>query len=168
MAYSTTRDAVINRTVGWESTLATELATTPTTLSAGERDALLVLARANRSTKVATIATMTDTATLTAANMLAGTIVATPTAAATYTLPTGAVLEAAMPAGVPVGFEFEFSITNVATNDTFDITVATAASGTTCKGNLTIEANSATTKIAAARFKVNRTASATFDVIRVS
>ena len=41
--------------------------------------------------------TATDTATLTAAQVLNGIILATPTAAASYTLPTVALLEAALP-----------------------------------------------------------------------
>lgn len=167
MAYATTLTALINRTVGYEATFAAELATTPPTLSDREREALIATSQIVRSTRVTPIATMTDTATFTAANMLSGTIVCTPTAAASYTFPTGAVLEAAMPAGVPVNFEFEFTITNVATTDAFDITVVTAASGTTLFGNLVCEANSATTKVSSARFKVNRTAASTFSIIRV-
>lgn len=168
MAYTTTRDALINRTAGWEALLAADLATTPPVLSAGEREALTILARAGSTGRVTTIQTTTDTATLTAAQMLAGTIVATPTAAATYTMPTGAVLEAGLPAGVQVGFTFEFSITNVATNASFDITVATAASGITMFGNLVVAANSGVTEASSAIFRAVRTAASTFSIVRVA
>ena len=44
MSYSATRDAIINRTANWQTTLATELALTPPVLSANEREAIKLLA----------------------------------------------------------------------------------------------------------------------------
>lgn len=115
--------------------------------------------------------TMTDTATISAANILVGLIGATPTAAATYTTPTGAVLQAALPANLAVGDSFDFAIVNLATNDTFDITVAAGASGITLKGNVTIEAKSAVTKVSSGNFRVVTTdvtgGAGTFDIYRL-
>lgn len=116
--------------------------------------------------------TITDTATLTVAQLKSGTIKATPTAAASYTMPTGAVLQAALPTSLAVGDSFEFTLVNVATNDTFDITLVTAASGITLYGNVTCEANSAVTKASSATFRVVCTSvvasTGTFDVYRIS
>ena len=115
-----------------------------------------------------TVPAMTDTATLSTPNILQGTIKCTPTAAATYTMPTGATLAAALPTEFTTGDSLDFALVNIATNDTFDITVATAASGTTMYGNLVVEANSATTKISSGIFRIVCSGAATYDVYRVS
>lgn len=115
-----------------------------------------------------TVATMTDTATIAVSSILAGTVKCTPTAAATYTMPTGAVIAAALPTEFITGDSLDFALVNVATNDTFDITVATAASGTTMYGNLTVEANSATTKVSSGIFRLVCSGAATYDIYRVS
>lgn len=125
----------------------------------------LILLRSPVSRK-GVVATMTDTATIAMASILAGTVKCTPTAAATYTMPTGAVIAAALPADFTTGDSLDFALVNVATNDTFDITVATAASGTTMYGNLAVEANSATTKFAFGNFRIICTGAATYDVYR--
>lgn len=70
-------------------------------------------------------ATATDTATLTTAQLLNGSIQGTPTAAANYTLPLATALDTALPADFAVGEAFEFSIINQATNVGFDITIVT-------------------------------------------
>lgn len=57
--------------------------------------------------------TATDTATLTAAQITGEMLVCTPTAAAVYTLPTAALLDAAVPSA-RVGSTFDFSIVNTA------------------------------------------------------
>jgi hypothetical protein len=79
-----------------------------------------------------------DTATVTAAQLLKRIIDAVPTAAATFTLPTAALLVAAMP-GVKVGDTFEFIITNNSAGAN-TITVA-AGSGGTADGTLTVAQN---------------------------
>jgi hypothetical protein len=115
-----------------------------------------------------TATAMTDTATMTAAGIASGLIAGTPTAAANYTMPTGAVLEAGLPSSIATGDSVEWSIVNLATNDTFDITVVTAASGITLKfSNVLVEANSATTKLNWGRFRAVRTGTETYDVYRV-
>jgi hypothetical protein len=127
----------------------------------------MIFERGAVSRKV-TVATMTDTATIAVASITAGTVLCTPTAAATYTMPTGAVLAAALPAAFTTGDSLDFALVNVATNDAFDITVATAASGTTMYGNLTVEANSATTKISSGIFRLVCSGASTYDIYRIS
>lgn len=83
-------------------------------------------------------ATATDTATLTAAQVLTGNIIGTPTAAANYTLPTVANIEATL-TDMAVGDAFEFRIWNAATTATFDITVLTAT-GWTLSGSMVVGA----------------------------
>lgn len=80
----------------------------------------------------------TDTATITVAELLTKVIDGTPTAAATYTLPTAALLVAGIP-GAEVGDSFEFVVNNKAAGaDT--ITLA-AGSGGTDDGTLTVAQN---------------------------
>lgn len=103
-------------------------------------------------------ATATGTATLSAATLLTGHLVATPTAAATYTLPTGTLLDAAMLGGnAPSTTTFEFVITNQAA---FAITIA-AGTGHTLSGSATVVASGF------ARFRFRKTAANTFSVYRV-
>ena len=116
-----------------------------------------------------TVTAMTDTATIAASGIIGGMITCTPTAAANYTMPTGTVLAAALPATFTTGDSVDFVITNIATNDTFDITVLTAASGITLKtGYVVIEANSAATKLNFGVFRCIKTGANTFDVYRLS
>lgn len=112
-------------------------------------------------------AVMTDTATITVAALLSGTIKCTPTAAAAYTTPTGAVLAAGLPVAFTVGDTLDFVLVNVATNDTFDITLTAGASGITLLGNVVVEANSATTKASSGIFRIVNTAANTFDIYRI-
>lgn len=78
-------------------------------------------------TSMPAVQTATDTATLTSAQMLGGVLVGTPTAAATYTTLTGALLAAAVAAIRPqlaVGDSFELVIINLGGTTNFDITLA--------------------------------------------
>lgn len=83
---------------------------------------------------------LTDTATVTAAQLLKRVLDGTPTAAATYTLPTAALLVAAMktlPDGDPaVNDSFTFLVNNKSAGAN-TITVA-AGSGGTADGTLTV------------------------------
>lgn len=112
--------------------------------------------------------TATDTTTLSMAQILSGTVRCTPTAAANYTMPTGAVIAAALPAAFTTGDTIDFSLCNVATNDSFDITLVTAISGTTLFGNLIVEANSAAAKWSSGIFRIECTGASTYNVIRVA
>ncbi len=78
-----------------------------------------------------TPATYADTATVTAADLLGGLILATKNGAATITLPTATLLNAAIPAPA-VGRCFEFFVRNTG-NNTY--TVAVGTGGTSASGN---------------------------------
>jgi hypothetical protein len=111
---------------------------------------------------------MTTSATISTAAILGGVITANQGAAgvATYTMPTGSVLEAALPADIATGDSVTFSIVNIST-DAAEIITVQGASGTTMKGNVTVAANSSTTTTSFAQFSAVRTGSNTFDVYRV-
>lgn len=70
--------------------------------------------------------TATDTATLTAAQLLGGIISATPTAAANYTLPTGTDLKAALPTDLAAGDSFDVYVINLGGSGD-DITILVGA-----------------------------------------
>jgi len=110
-------------------------------------------------------ATAADTATLTVAQLLSGLIVGTPTAAATYTLPTGTAFEAEF-ASIANDQSWDFSIINVATGATFIITVA-AGTGWTLSGSARVDANAGTAQ-AQGRFRARRTAANTFTLYRIA
>jgi hypothetical protein len=113
--------------------------------------------------------TATDTATLTAAQLKVGLLTGTPTAAATYTTPTGTAFEAEF-ASFATDEAFEFVIINLATTTTFDITIA-AGAGFTLVGNMVvaaaIAAEAAVGGISTGRFLARRTAANTFSLYRV-
>lgn len=76
--------------------------------------------------KTGTPATATDTASLSDAQMLAGILVATPTAAAAYTVRTGTQLKAALPTDLAAGDTFNLTIINLGgTGDDITLTAAT-------------------------------------------
>ena len=105
--------------------------------------------------KQMTVNALTDTATVTAAQVLGGFIDGTPVSAATYTLPTGTLMAAALnQAGV--GNAIEFTIKNSGA-DADAITVA-GGTGGTAKGTMTIAQNNSK------RFLLIMTAAATYDV----
>ena len=88
--------------------------------------------------------TLTDTATLTAAALLGGMIVGTPTAAANYTLPTAALIIAAMASlGASfIGQSFEFVISN--TSAGANTITAVAGTGVTLAGGTSTVVQNAT------------------------
>lgn len=117
-------------------------------------------------------ATAADTATLTDAQMLAGILVATPTAAAAYTLRTGAQLAAALKAtnpGLKVNDTFDLTIINIG-GTTDDITVTAPASGITLVGDAVVRpsADSGTEQAGQGTFRFRYTAADTFVAYRVS
>ncbi len=119
--------------------------------------------------KKLTASAMTDTATISANAIIGGMITGTPTAAANYTMPTGGVLAAALPAAFTTGDSIDFVITNVATNGAFDITLLTAASGITLKfGYVVVHSNDGTTVINSGQFRCLCTGAGTFDIFRLS
>lgn len=106
--------------------------------------------------------TATDTATLTVAQVLNGIILATPTAAANYTLPTVANLEASLSNAAKTGNFFEFTIINLASSN-YDITILTNTGWTVTGGGVVVvqEASSA-------RFGARKTGTATWQLYRLS
>lgn len=109
----------------------------------------------------ATPATATDTATLTVAQVLNGVILATPTAAAAYTLPTVANLEATL-SSAKVGSTVRFAVINLASSN-YDITMTTNTGWTVTGGGVVVvqEASSA-------QFLARKTGTGTWQLYRVA
>jgi len=106
--------------------------------------------------------TATATATLTAAQIVGGMLVANPsTSAATYTLPTAALIEAAVP-NATVGSTFDLSIVNIGTSSGA-VTLATAA-GLTDGGN----AFTAVAVTSSAMFRFRKTADNAYTVYKIA
>ena len=107
-------------------------------------------------------ATATDTATLTAAQVLNGIILATPTAAANYTLPTVADFEAGGISSASEGSTFDFVIINLASSN-YDITILTNTGWTVTGGGVVVvqEASSA-------RFRARKTSATTWQLYRIA
>lgn len=100
--------------------------------------------------------------TLTIANMITQAIQATPTAASTYTLPTGTLIDTTIGSYVDIGMGFEWSILNQAA---FVITMA-VATGHTYVGTLNVAAGATTTPLIA-RFRTRKTAANTYVTYRI-
>ena len=108
-------------------------------------------------------ATATATATLTAAQLATGIVLGSPgSSAAAYTLPTGALMDAAF-GNMKVNSSFDFSVTNVDGSGSGVITM-TAGTGWTLVGLATVAATAGTT----GRFRVRKTADATYTLYRLS
>jgi hypothetical protein len=106
-------------------------------------------------------ATATDTATLTVAQLTNGIILATPTAAAAYTLPTVALVEATV-SSAKVNSAFDFVVVNLASSD-YDITMTTATGWTVTGGGVMVvqQASSAT-------FRARKTGDGTWQLYRIA
>ena len=106
-------------------------------------------------------ATATDTATLTAAQVLNGIILATPTAAAAYTLPTVSDLEAAL-SSANTGSTVDFVVINLASSN-YDITMTTNTGWTVTGGGVVVvqEASSA-------QFRARKTGTGTWQLYRIA
>lgn len=114
--------------------------------------------------------TATGSATLTAAQLLAGVLHGTPAAAAAYTLPLATAIDSALPADFAVGDAFEFSIVNLAATATFDITVTTNT-GWTLVGPMVVGAGSSAagdgSEWTAGLFRARKTAAGAYTLYRV-
>lgn len=110
-----------------------------------------------------TPATATSTATLTVAQLLTGIINGSPsTTAASYTLPTVALLEATL-VNVKTGSSFDFTVCNIDGSSSGVITVV-AGTGWTITGLATIAATAGT----AGRFRAYKTGSGAWTCQRLS
>lgn len=105
--------------------------------------------------------TATATATLTAAQILGNVLVANPsTSAATYTLPTGAAIDAVL-TNAKVGSTFDLYIVNIGTSSGA-VTLA-VSTGVTDGGNAVV----AVAVTSSAHFRFRRTADATYVAYRL-
>jgi len=113
------------------------------------------------------VQTATATATLTTAQVLGGVLVGSPsTTAATYTLPTGTALDAAL-SNIKINSTFEWTVINLGTS-TGLITVA-VGTGITAVGNLVVPITGSAAGVSgAALFRFRKTAANTFTVYRVA
>jgi len=117
--------------------------------------------------EMSTPETATDTATLTAAQMLSGILVATPTAAAAYTTLTGTLLLAALPELTP-GDAFDLTIINLGgTGDDITFTAGTDVSivGDPVVGPV---ADVATEQMSSGTFRIRYVTGTTFVAYRVA
>lgn len=106
-------------------------------------------------------ATATDTATLTVAQLTNGLILATPTAAAAYTLPTVALVEATV-SSAKVNSSFDFTVVNLASSD-YDITMTTATGWTITGGGVMV-----VQQASSAQFRARKTGDGTWQLYRLA
>jgi hypothetical protein len=113
------------------------------------------------------VQTATATATLTTAQVLGGVLVGNPsTTAATYTLPTGTAIDAAL-GNLKINSTFELTVINLGTS-TGLITVA-VGTGITAVGNLVVAITGSAAGVGgAALFRFRKTAANTFTVYRMA
>lgn len=108
-------------------------------------------------------ATATATATLTADQVLNGILLGSPgSSAASYTLPTVATLEAALPSADKAGVAFDFSVVNVDGSSSGVITLVTNT-GWTLVGLMTVVATAGTAQM----FRARKTGSGTWTLYRI-
>ncbi len=113
----------------------------------------------------ATPPTATATATLTAAQMLGGILVATPAAVASYTTLTGTLLEAALSANLVLDDTFDLTIINLGGAD--DIITLVGGTGVTIVGSVTVDDPAADVN-SSGTFRFRRSAANVFIAYRVS
>lgn len=110
-----------------------------------------------------TPATATSTATLTAAQILTGIILGSPgSSAATYTLPTVALLEATL-VNCKVGMSFDLSVVNIDGSGSGIITMA-VGTGFTAVGLMTVVATAGT----ACRWRLYKTGTGAWTICRIA
>lgn len=111
-------------------------------------------------------ADLTNTATVTAAQLATGILSGTPTAAATYTLPTVALWEALI-TNAKTNSSFDFYVINLATTNTYAITLA-AGTGWTMSGEVTVTENDGDDANSSGHFRARKTGSAAWTCYRIS
>lgn len=119
--------------------------------------------------KQAAPAAKTTTTTLTPAEIIGSLITANQGAAgaATYTLPNGTDLQAALPSTFATDDAFEFSVVNISTVAAEDVTIA-GDTGTTLVGSGAVASNAAATDKSSGLFRVRKTGNNAFSIYRVS
>ena len=113
--------------------------------------------------------TATNTASLTDAQILGGVIVATPTSAATYTMRTGAQIDAALFAadGVNPTVNSAFDLTIINLGSATDIITMAVASGVTFVGSLTIDDPGADIN-SSGTYRIRKTGTSAFVCYRIA
>ena len=106
-------------------------------------------------------ATAIDTATLTAAQLLNGIILATPTAAAAYTLPLGTAMDTAV-GNAKINSYFDFYVINLASSN-YDITMTTNTGWTLTGGGVAV-----VQELSSAHFRARKTDVGTWSLYRLS
>lgn len=109
-------------------------------------------------------ATATSTATLTASQVLSNILLGSPgSSAASYTLPTVADLEAALPSATKPGVSFDLSVVNVDGSSSGVITLV-AGTGWTLVGLMTVAATAGTAQL----FRARKTGDGAWSLYRVA
>lgn len=106
-------------------------------------------------------ATATDTATLTVAQLTNGMILATPTAAAAYTLPLAADVDSEV-SSAKVGSTFDFVVVNLASSN-YDITMTTNTGWTITGGGVMV-----VQELSSAQFRARKTGAGTWQLYRIA
>lgn len=149
----------------------TVTAETITALTATTALITSLFARGRIFRNMPTPATATATATLTDAQMICGILVATPTAAAAYTVRTGTQLDAALvTAGYTMAADDSLDLVIINLGGTGDDITLTAATGITIVGDPVVGplADVATEQAGQGTFRLRRTAANTFVAYRIS
>jgi hypothetical protein len=108
-------------------------------------------------------ATATASATLTASQVLNGILLGSPgSSAASYQLPTVAVLEAGIPSAAAVGESFDFSVMNV-DGSSLGVITLTTNTGWTLVGLMTVVATAGTSQM----FRARKTGTGTWSLYRI-
>ena len=112
--------------------------------------------------------TATNSATLTAAQILGGILAGTPTGAAAYTVPTGTDLKAALPTDLAADDSFDVSIINLGA--TTDAITVTANTDITVVGDMVVgaKADVATVELSSGIFRFRFVSGTTFVCYRIS
>jgi hypothetical protein len=113
------------------------------------------------------VQTATSTATLTAAQVTGGILVGSPsTSAASYTMPTGTAIDAAM-GNMKVNSTFDLTVINLGTSS--GVITMVVGTGITAVGNLLVAITGSAAGVGgAALFRFRKTADNTFTVYRMS
>jgi len=113
------------------------------------------------------VQTATSTATLTVAQVTGGILVGSPsTSAASYTMPTGAAIDAAL-GNLKVNSTFDLTVINLGTSS--GVITMIVGTGITSVGNLLVAITGSAAGVGgAALFRFRKTATGTFTVYRMS
>ena len=131
-----------------------------------------IITRVPSGRKQAAPVAMTGAATITTAAILNGLITATQATGGTiaYTLPTGAVMDAALTSDIIANDSFDFTIINLSPADGDTITLTAPATGITIVGSAIVSSNEFESSyyLNTGTFRLRKTAADTFIVYRIA